>query len=310
MTTAVSTRPVIKIGSKGPEVAKIQTALQNAGFSPGRIDSVFGSKTDQAVRYLQIDHHLKVDGIVGKDTWDLLQKYSKPTQGVAVNTTPQVIKYKIQQGDSLWLIAKKYNVDVEEIKKANPNINEKNLQIGQELNIPSASEEGGLTPLPDSSPSGDRFKTAWKFFKSEGFSDGATAGIMGNLKHESPNMDPHQIQGNDEKKPGRGICQWETKYAKWSSKYSGRWENLVAWAKHKGKDEYALNTQLEFLLYELKGGDSETERRLQKYGGVEGLKQLGIEEAVKAFQWSFERAGDPDYSSRIKYAYEIYKRFA
>ncbi|WP_440971191.1 peptidoglycan-binding domain-containing protein [Peribacillus frigoritolerans] len=41
----------MKRGSKGQDVASIQIALQNAGFSPGAIDSDFGLKTDQAVRY-------------------------------------------------------------------------------------------------------------------------------------------------------------------------------------------------------------------------------------------------------------------
>src|SRR3954465_15964217 len=102
MTTTVITRPVIKLGPKGEDVASIQTALQNAGFSPGRIDSVFGLKTEQSVRYFQRHHHLKVDGIVGKDTWALLQKYSTTTQIGPVNTTPQVINSNVQQGDSLW----------------------------------------------------------------------------------------------------------------------------------------------------------------------------------------------------------------
>ncbi|MFF5400301.1 peptidoglycan-binding protein, partial [Peribacillus butanolivorans] len=126
MTTDVITRPIIKIGSKGPEVAKIQTALQNLGFSPGSIDSDFGLKTDQAVRYFQIDHHLKVDGIVGKDTWALLQKFSTPTQGAPVNTTPQMQKYPVQPGDSLWKIADKYQVNLDEVRNANPDIHDPN----------------------------------------------------------------------------------------------------------------------------------------------------------------------------------------
>ncbi|MEI5888698.1 peptidoglycan-binding domain-containing protein, partial [Bacillus albus] len=75
MTTTVITRPVLKIGSKGPDVARVQIALQNAGFSPGSIDSHFGLKTDQSVRYFQIDNHLKVDGKVGRHTLALLQRF-------------------------------------------------------------------------------------------------------------------------------------------------------------------------------------------------------------------------------------------
>ncbi len=53
MTTAVITPPTIKIGSKSQDVGSIQTALQNEGFSPGRIDSDFGSKTDALVKIPQ-----------------------------------------------------------------------------------------------------------------------------------------------------------------------------------------------------------------------------------------------------------------
>ncbi|PFV46534.1 hypothetical protein COL14_24905 [Bacillus thuringiensis] len=292
MTTPVMNRPVLKMGSKGPDVAKVQIALQNAGFSPGDIDSNFGLKTDQAVRYSQIYNHLEVDGIVGRHTWGLLQRYY---------TSSQMRKHKVQQGETFSKLAEIYHVDVNEIINANPGIDPRNLQVGQEVNIPNA--RGGHT---DSSSVAERLETTWNFFKSLGFLDGATAGIMGNLRQESPTLDPHQIQGNDPRKPGRGICQWETIQAGGS----GRWGNLVNWANARGKKVYALSTQLEFIWYELNGGDQETVRRLKKYGGVKGLQKLGINDAVKAFQWCFEQAGTPDNPSRIEYAYGIYKRFA
>lgn len=175
-----------------------------------------------------------------------------------------------------------------------------NLQVGQVVNIHYAG--GGYS---DSSFA-ERLETTWRFFKSLGFLDGATAGIMGNLRHESPTLDPHQIQDNNPRKPGRGICQWETIQAGGS----GRWENLVHWANARGKEVFALSTQLEFLWHELNGGDKETVRRLQKYGGVKGLMKLSIDDSVEAFQWSFERAKYTAYASRKKYAYEIYNRFA
>ncbi|MGG1151568.1 phage tail tip lysozyme [Bacillus wiedmannii] len=354
MTTNVMTRPVLKMGSKGPDVAKVQIALQNAGFSPGDIDSNFGLKTDQAVRYFQIDNHLEVDGIVGRHTWALLQRFytsphmrkhkvqqgetfsrlaekyhvdvdeiikanpgidprnlqvgqvvNIPNAGESVNNTPHMRKHKVQQGETFSKLAEKYHVDVDEIIKANPGIDPRNLQVGQVVNIPNAG--GGYI---DSSSFAERLETTWRFFKSLEFLDGATAGIMGNLRHESPTLDPHQIQGNDPRNPGRGICQWETRYAQRSTKYSGRWENLIYWANARGKEVFALSTQLEFLWHELDGGDQETVHRLQKYGGVNGLKKLSLKDAVEAFQWSFERAGRPDYPSRIKYANEIFERFA
>ena len=47
--------------------------------------------------------------------------------------------YIVKSGDSLWSIAKKLNVSVEELKAAN-NLNSNLLQIGQILNIPTSQE--------------------------------------------------------------------------------------------------------------------------------------------------------------------------
>ena len=377
MTTDVNTRPIIKIGSKGPEVAKIQTALQNVGFSPGRIDSDFGLKTDQAVRYFQVDHHLKVDGIVGKDTWALLQKLSTPTQGAPVNTTSQMQKYTVQPDDSLWKIAQKYQVNWVEIKNANPDIHDpNNLQVGKVINIPNAAG-GSVNTNPhmqqhevklgdtldliarqykvsvddikkanpgikeDNLPIGkilnipnaragtdqhyqnrpyhcpDAYKIEWKpnhqiiwnFFRRNGFSEEATAGIMGNLEQES-HMEPRAIQRNKRNKEdwslcGRGLAQWETKHC--SKHGSGRWDILEA--KAHGR-QWDLNFQLEYILKEWNERWMQNLMRQKGYS-MEKLKHTtDIEYAARVFLKAFEMAGTALINCRYAYAHEIYKRFA
>ncbi|MDD5454693.1 MAG: peptidoglycan-binding protein [Candidatus Ratteibacteria bacterium] len=54
---------------------KVQLALYTAGFDPGKIDGKMGTQTIQAIKNFQEANGLKVDGIVGKETWDILQKY-------------------------------------------------------------------------------------------------------------------------------------------------------------------------------------------------------------------------------------------
>ncbi|EOD00796.1 M23 family metallopeptidase [Caldisalinibacter kiritimatiensis] len=49
--------------------------------------------------------------------------------------TTEEKKYKVQKGDSLWVIAKNNNMTVEDIIKANPNINPTLIHIGDELNL-------------------------------------------------------------------------------------------------------------------------------------------------------------------------------
>jgi LysM repeat protein len=44
--------------------------------------------------------------------------------------------YEVKQGDTLYSISRRYNVDVNAIIKANPFINVYNLQVGDVLNLP------------------------------------------------------------------------------------------------------------------------------------------------------------------------------
>jgi LysM repeat protein len=62
--------------------------------------------------------------------------------GGSVNTNPQMQKYTVQPGDSLWKIAEKYQVNLDEVRNANPDIHDpNNLQVGKVINIPNA--QGG-----------------------------------------------------------------------------------------------------------------------------------------------------------------------
>ena len=55
-------------------------------------------------------------------------------------TPPETEIYIVEKGDSLWLIAKKYNTTVDELISLN-NLNSINLQIGDKLLVPKASTE-------------------------------------------------------------------------------------------------------------------------------------------------------------------------
>lgn len=64
------TKPIMK----GEDVASVQQALINSGFSVGGrgADGQFGENTETAVRKFQSSVNLKVDGIVGKNTVEAL----------------------------------------------------------------------------------------------------------------------------------------------------------------------------------------------------------------------------------------------
>jgi hypothetical protein len=77
LTGAVSDpRPVLRRGSTGDAVGELQIMLQKLKF-PLAIDEDFGAATELAVMRFQGDKKLTVDGIVGKETWDSIEKAAK-----------------------------------------------------------------------------------------------------------------------------------------------------------------------------------------------------------------------------------------
>ena len=57
-----------KYGSRGDEVIQIQTKLKRWGYYNGNIDGIYGSQTQEAVRFFQRKNGLSVDGIAGPKT--------------------------------------------------------------------------------------------------------------------------------------------------------------------------------------------------------------------------------------------------
>ncbi|NET77678.1 MULTISPECIES: peptidoglycan-binding domain-containing protein [Okeania] len=66
----------ISQGSRGAEVWAVQRRLQARGFDPGAVDSVFGTRTKEAVKAFQKSVGLSVTGIVNEATWTALAKPS------------------------------------------------------------------------------------------------------------------------------------------------------------------------------------------------------------------------------------------
>ena len=54
-----------KKGASGGAVTEIQTRLKNWGYYSGSVDGVFGSRTEEAVKYFQRSNGLSADGQVG-----------------------------------------------------------------------------------------------------------------------------------------------------------------------------------------------------------------------------------------------------
>ncbi|NET46975.1 peptidoglycan-binding protein [Okeania sp. SIO2B3] len=97
----------ISQGSRGAEVWAVQRRLQARGFDPGAVDSVFGSRTTEAVKAFQKSVGLSVTGIVNEATWTALAKPSfasrPPTQrekpSISKQNSPIQIEKILAKGD-------------------------------------------------------------------------------------------------------------------------------------------------------------------------------------------------------------------
>lgn len=72
--TPADSRPTLRKGDKGEYVALLQTKLLARKYQLPKYgaDGDFGKETEAAVKQFQQDWGLKVDGVVGKDTWKAL----------------------------------------------------------------------------------------------------------------------------------------------------------------------------------------------------------------------------------------------
>lgn len=74
---------------------------------------------------------------------------AQPVEQVDDNTTV----YVVHPGDTLFLISKRFNVKLDSIRAANPQIKNDNIRVGQKLTIPAKVELGKYAePLPAPAP--------------------------------------------------------------------------------------------------------------------------------------------------------------
>jgi len=115
----------LKKGLSGTDVMEIQALLKKIGYDPGIIDGIFGAGTEQAVKRYQMNNGLLADGIIGSTTWQILQPLL-----IGYNT------YTVREGDTLYLISRKFYTGLKRLLAANPGLNPVNLRAGQQITVP------------------------------------------------------------------------------------------------------------------------------------------------------------------------------
>ena len=80
--TTLTGSPTLQTGSRGGQVATLQTLLKRAGYGVS-IDGDFGPATHRAVRRFQAEHRLAADGVVGAQTASALNRFATATPAPA-----------------------------------------------------------------------------------------------------------------------------------------------------------------------------------------------------------------------------------
>ena len=90
-------KPILRKGDRGEYVTLAQTQLIQKGYDCGKwgADGVFGAATEEAVKRFQMDAGLTADGVIGKTTWEALEKPQPVTILYTVHI-PHLTKYKAE----------------------------------------------------------------------------------------------------------------------------------------------------------------------------------------------------------------------
>jgi Phage tail lysozyme len=159
----------------------------------------------------------------------------------------------------------------------------------------SEGQQAAASTMPKTAFKND--KTAYDYFRTQGFTNFQAAGAVGNLDQES-GIDPTISQNGGG--VGRGIAQWST---------GGRWDtsdgdNLLAFAAQENKSPYDLGVQLDFIMFEL--------HTFSDYGLAKLLASKTLADATTDFELDFEGCGIPDEcdaDSRQSYAQDIFNAY-
>lgn len=134
-------RRTLRSGMKGPDVEALQQRLTLLRYYTGECDGVYGILTKGAVFDFQKAHRLRVDGIAGKEVFNVLKSGLERGK----------IEHIVAGGETLSSIAGKYNVSQELLITANHRKTEE-VKEGDSLVIPVLRLIGFYSPPAPGDP--------------------------------------------------------------------------------------------------------------------------------------------------------------
>jgi spore germination protein YaaH len=100
----------LSLGAQGDEIAHLQDRLRQLGYDPGESDGCYGYLTHAAVRALQRDFRLRVDGVIGPQVRALLNHHDLPDRRRI---------YTLRTGETLTDAARALEVSVQALRLMN-----------------------------------------------------------------------------------------------------------------------------------------------------------------------------------------------
>lgn len=191
-----------------------------------------------------------------------------------------------------------------------------------ESNYPSGSFEVN-TCYADANKTKQNKLTIWKCFRSWGFSEQATAGIMGNIAVES-GFDPSRTEGNKSWETvksgvwaGIGLCQWSGPHPNGAD---NRRNKLWEISKNLNKPWTAMECNLKMIYFELFEGGIGNQWWKNGFGSVDEFKKsTDTEKCCQSFYTGFEMQCTnidwalskyySSYKTRPSRSKEIYEEF-
>lgn len=135
----ISVYPTLSLNDKGPYVTDLQTKLKALLYYTKDINGEFDLETELAVKRFQLNNGITAGGIVSSETWNVLNRLYGNLRDCAIQSDDEVsdsyTTYTVQNGDTLYSIARKYNTTVDAIKSLN-NLTSNTITVGQILKIP------------------------------------------------------------------------------------------------------------------------------------------------------------------------------